>query len=453
MSTPNGSLSLYAGVNAAAHTGDIYFRDAVRLIRTDSALEAFTTRARAILETHGKGDEYDAHKRGARAITWGGRFTHRATANLQAASGAVFIDIDGLANIQAAAAERARASLYPFTAIAYISLSGKGVHIVVRVNPKPTDAAEYAIAWAAAMTALGYDPAGQSAADPRVSDISRLAFLARDRDAQVNLKAVGLRWYKPPEPAAPPATPRMRAYAGAGGELLTLEEAVAAAGAHRVGAGYRARCLAHGGDNPEALSISMDGGELLVHCFTRGCEPTDIIAALRKAAGKRSAAEGLLYCAACNRDAVRKPEYPTCYECRPAAPRRQAASPPVSPLRRCSDCGRHLYADGGHQFDACGASEEVSEYQRRLNERRAKRASSAEPPPVSTPDADTPTQASIRFEAMEPLAVAADIRPPAYRDEDDFARWDAELAALDAEYPPAALGDNEYDEVSRDADD
>ena len=345
----DASYTTYAGIDAAANEGDIHFTDAVSLIQTSSELAAFTARARAILAAQGKGAAYAAFKTGAKGITWGGRFTHRANANLQAASGAVFIDIDGLANIQAAAAERDRVSAYPFTAITYISLSGLGVHSVIRVAPTPATPSEYKAAWTAAMTALGYDPAGTSDADKAVSDMARLAFIAHDGGAYANAQAQPLRWYMPTD--TPQATPPpKRAYTGVGGELLTLEEAVAAAGARQVGGAYRARCLVHNGVSEDSLSISSANGELLVHCFAE-CEPTDILAALRQAAGKPQSIE-FEYCAACNRDGVRKPGYAVCYECKRNEPRKREYAPPA-PLRECNACGGFLTQDSGHRWDNC----------------------------------------------------------------------------------------------------
>jgi transposase len=44
---------------------------------------------------------------------------------------------------------------------------------------------------------------------------------------------------------------------------------------------YRGACIAHGGDNPSALSLSEGtDGRALVYCFTRGCDWRDILAAL-----------------------------------------------------------------------------------------------------------------------------------------------------------------------------
>ena len=408
---------MYAGVDAAAWTGDVDFGAAYELIRTDEALEAFTTRARLILETHGKGAEYAAHKRGARAITWGGRFTRRANANLQAPSGAVFADVDDLDSAAEAEAERARVSAYPFTALAYISLSGRGIHVVARVTPIPSTPAEYTSAWTSVMTALGYDPAGRSAADRAVSDIARLAFIAHDPGAYANPNAVGHRWFTPPPPNAPAAaaTPPKRAYAGAGGggELLTLEEAVAAAGAHSVGGSYRAKCLIHKGVSDDSLSIDMKDGALLVRCFA-GCEPTDILAELRKAAGKREAT-ALVYCAGCNRDGVRKPQYAVCYECRPRNGRRREYA--AVALRQCKACGRHLESNGGHAWDDCSPEfkdlsprlqREYREARRKANleyyaavaAERAGAAPRAEPAPAAADDDAPPAFAPIPAEQI-----------------------------------------------------
>lgn len=62
---------------------------------------------------------------------------------------------------------------------------------------------------------------------------------------------------------------------------LTAGEIARALGGRNVGSGWICRCVAHDDRNP-SLSISQgEGGCMLVHCFA-GCDPTDIIAELRR---------------------------------------------------------------------------------------------------------------------------------------------------------------------------
>lgn len=63
---------------------------------------------------------------------------------------------------------------------------------------------------------------------------------------------------------------------------LTLEEIAAALEGSRVRNGeLRAPCPAHGGDNPNALSMSYGDGKLFATCHTKGCDFADIMAAIR----------------------------------------------------------------------------------------------------------------------------------------------------------------------------
>jgi hypothetical protein len=51
-------------------------------------------------------------------------------------------------------------------------------------------------------------------------------------------------------------------------------------GVRQYGDSYRARCPAHGGQNPTALKVSLgDDGRVLIHCF-HGCSALDVVHAV-----------------------------------------------------------------------------------------------------------------------------------------------------------------------------
>ena len=182
-------ISVFDGVNpkpfAAYRIGEV-----VGLIRESPDLAARTARARRILANEGE-DAYRAFKRrradGLIGVTWAGAFSYRRADGLERASGLVFAEADG---VDSPDAERARLAGFPFTAAAYVSASGEGVHAAIRVSPKPDGAAAYSAAWGAAVRAVGLIDGGDSS----VKDVSRLAFLAGDPDIYANPAAAALSW-------------------------------------------------------------------------------------------------------------------------------------------------------------------------------------------------------------------------------------------------------------------
>ena len=191
--------------------GALTLAQAAGAIRTDADLAAFTAEARRILTDVGK-DAYNAFKTDARAVTWAGEFKHRDERSLITPSGLAFIDFDGDDRAEAEA-ERARVSAYPFTAAAYLSLSGGGVHAIIRVDPPPATPAEYKAAWSAAMRATGYAKGGEfKDADQSVKNLSRVCFIASDPDAYFDPDASALAWDTEAEAEAP--TPGGREWRG-----------------------------------------------------------------------------------------------------------------------------------------------------------------------------------------------------------------------------------------------
>ena len=69
-------------------------------------------------------------------------------------SGLVFVEVDHLDDPYA---EIRRLAGVESVALAYPSVSGKGVHAVIRVNPTPTTRRAYKAAWSAAMDACGLE--------------------------------------------------------------------------------------------------------------------------------------------------------------------------------------------------------------------------------------------------------------------------------------------------------
>lgn len=130
-----------------------------------------------------------AMKKPLPAITLAGTFARRANAAWVAPSDLVGIDLDDLQPERLAAAWQALVAS-AHVALLYHSPSGAGLKGAVRVPAfDGPDPASYATAWRAVgawLASLGFDN------DPAVKDVSRLAFLAHDPEAHLNLEAVPL---------------------------------------------------------------------------------------------------------------------------------------------------------------------------------------------------------------------------------------------------------------------
>lgn len=178
-------------------------------------------------------------KQGLPGVTLAGTFRQRKAADVILRSGLVQIDIDGL---EPTRLEEARRLLQaqPWIAAVWTSPSGAGLKAAARVQDYGfIDSETYFMDWRAvtrALTALGLEN------DPAAKDLGRLALLAHDPDAYVNLYTtpLGGLWYEEPLSAPeavalrsstavaeqPTIIRRARAY------LATIPEAIDGKGGH-----------------------------------------------------------------------------------------------------------------------------------------------------------------------------------------------------------------------------
>ena len=139
-----------------------------------------------------KGEEVDRLKREVvPAVAWAMAFPARRTKRSQGAkySGLLSLDVDDVRD-----PERARDALgsLPFSVLSYVSVGGKGVKLVIAVDPVPSTGPGFEAAFCAVLAAL---PAGaREKTDARQRDSTRLGFLAYDRAAVVDLDAEPLDW-------------------------------------------------------------------------------------------------------------------------------------------------------------------------------------------------------------------------------------------------------------------
>lgn len=130
------------------------------------------------------------------AVTFAGFFPpkHRKAAALAGHSGCVVLDIDGLSPSQIPELLAILAQ-HPYVLLAFVSPSGLGIKIVVRVTPIPTNDVEHKTAWQACVDFFENEAAEYGfEIDPSGKDCSRLCYLAHDPQAIVHSESTPITW-------------------------------------------------------------------------------------------------------------------------------------------------------------------------------------------------------------------------------------------------------------------
>ena len=120
-------------------------------------------------------------------------------------SGLQFIDIDGLADADAAAAVRDAVSLVPCIAAAWLSASAMGIHAFALVDPPAANAADSYLTWGAVCRELK-NHGIEVPPDRSAKNLMRPAYVSADSHAYYNPDARPLAWQGQPEtaPHGPP---------------------------------------------------------------------------------------------------------------------------------------------------------------------------------------------------------------------------------------------------------
>ena len=196
----------------------------VEYIRSD-ALKEHQRKARRLRESGDK-DGYKAVKDTGNAVIFAGTYKgRRKVKDTITTSSLVFCESDGFKTRKAAKAERERVKDYPFVVAAYLSLSGRGVHVVVALDEPPLGSGEpqnkqHKDAWNAVVKALEIFP---DVLDPSVKNINRMAYASHDPNAYLADDVKPLAWARKRNREALKATPPPTEYNDWLGWLPTLK--------------------------------------------------------------------------------------------------------------------------------------------------------------------------------------------------------------------------------------
>ena len=177
-------LSLYNGVKDSVGVAADFDTVLWRIQHGSRGLDKETRLLNVLHQTDR--DAYTKHKLKLPAVTWSGCFKQRKT--LIAHSGLIVLDFDNV-DIGELLSE-----IHDDTHVllAFVSPSGNGVKVVVRVEPVPASAKEHAVAFQAVCNAFEH----YGDIDASGKDINRLCFLAHDPRALYHRIYTPIEWSK-----------------------------------------------------------------------------------------------------------------------------------------------------------------------------------------------------------------------------------------------------------------
>ena len=172
--------------NESLHT--IEFNSIVNRIKEGSkkVLHIRIETIRSILDT----DRSKHIKESLPAVTWSGTFQPRKKEGMKEHSGYMCLDFDKLEGLKDS--EELRDSFHSSdkSHFSFISPSGKGVKIVVKVNPIPTNIDEHYYCYEQLLQQF------EGANPDKSNDPARLCFLSHDPDARYNPNSKVFKWDK-----------------------------------------------------------------------------------------------------------------------------------------------------------------------------------------------------------------------------------------------------------------
>ena len=187
----NPPFSFFAGVKNPAPHAQYDLTKIVKGIRQNLGWKSSTEQLRK-LKGHNEAS-YKALKEQAFAFTPSGVFSYRNNRSLDTHAFVMSLDFDGFTTTDEAVAFRAQVERLPETILAFLSPSGLGVKVLIRLH-MPTTEADHHSAWRAVKDFTEKVRDFHVSPDKYAKDISRLCFISHDPDAYYNPNPAAFNW-------------------------------------------------------------------------------------------------------------------------------------------------------------------------------------------------------------------------------------------------------------------
>ena len=187
----NPPFSFFAGVKNPAPHAQYDLTQIVKGIRQNLGWKSSTEQLRK-LKGHNEAS-YKALKEKAFAFTPSGVFSYRNNRSLDTHAFVMSLDFDGFTTTDEAVAFRAQVERLPEMILAFLSPSGLGVKVLIRLHVSTTEADHHS-AWRAVKDFTEKVRDFHVPPDKYAKDISRLCFISHDPDAYYNPNPAAFNW-------------------------------------------------------------------------------------------------------------------------------------------------------------------------------------------------------------------------------------------------------------------
>ena len=187
----NPAFSFFAGVYKTDPLAQYNLAQLVIGVRENQSWKIKTERLRR-LKVHNEG-RYKKEKEQALAFTPSGTFSYRNNRSLNRHAYVMSLDFDRFKTTNDALAFRDRIAQFPETILAFLSPSGLGVKVLIRLHTPTTEATHHS-AWSALKDFIEKIRGFNVPPDKYAKDISRLCFISHDPDAYYNSTPAAFDW-------------------------------------------------------------------------------------------------------------------------------------------------------------------------------------------------------------------------------------------------------------------
>ena len=187
----NPSFSFFPGVKKPEPHAQYNLEQIVKGVRENQSWKIKTERLRK-LKVHNEG-RYKKEKEQAFAFTPSGIFSYRNNKSLDRHAYVMSLDFDGFKTTDDALAFRDKIAQFTETVFAFLSPSGLGVKVLIRLRTPTTEATHHS-AWRALKDFIEKQRGFDVPPDGFAKDVSRLCFISHDPNAYYNPNPAAFDW-------------------------------------------------------------------------------------------------------------------------------------------------------------------------------------------------------------------------------------------------------------------